>query len=53
MSPEMAQNEMDEYMKQAILEGNEQARVAVQLFDSLFWMPDFIDEITEQKLLFN
>lgn len=53
LSPEVAQNEMDEYMKQAILEGNEQAQVAVQLFDSLFLMPDFISEITEQKLLFN
>lgn len=34
-------------------EGNEQAEVAIQFFDSLFWIPEYVTEIKEQQPLFN
>jgi hypothetical protein len=54
LSPETANSELDECMKQAISIGNDQAQVAIQLFDSVFWIPDYIDELVpEHKPQFN
>jgi hypothetical protein len=53
ISAEAANYEVDELKKQAVLDGNELAEVAVQLFDSTFWIPEYVSEIKPQKPLFN
>ncbi len=53
ISAEAANHELEEVKKQAIEEGNERAEVAVQVFDSLFWIPEYMTEIKEQKPSFN
>ena len=53
ISAEAANHEVDECKKQAVLEGNEEAQVAVQIFDSVFWIPEYVDEIKDQAPLFN
>lgn len=53
MSAEAANLEIEAFKKQAIEEGNDKAEVAVQIFDSNFWIPEYVDEIKEQKPLFN
>jgi hypothetical protein len=53
ISAEAATHELEEIKKQAIQEGNERAEVAVQVFDSLFWIPEYMNEIKEQKPSFN
>lgn len=53
ISPEAANYEVDECKKQAALDGNDEAKVAVQIFDSVFWIPEYVDEIKEQQPLYN
>ncbi len=53
MSPEAANYEVGEQKKQAIKEGFEDVQVAIQLFDSAFWIPEYVDEIKERKALLN
>lgn len=53
ISPEAANYEIDARKKIAVSEGNDEAQVAVQIFDSAFWIPEYMDEIKEQKPLFN
>lgn len=53
VSPEAANYEIDARKKIAASEGNDEAQVAVQIFDSAFWIPEYMDEIKEQKPLFN
>ncbi len=52
-SAEIANQEVEEAKKQAIKDGNEQAEAAIQTFDSAFWIPEYMDEIKDQKPLFN
>lgn len=52
-SPETANQEIDAFKKQAEQEGNEHAEVAVQIFESVFWIPEYVDDIKEQKPMFN
>ena len=52
-SAEMANIESEKIKKQANEEGNERAEVAVQVYDSLFWIPEYISEIKEQKSSLN
>lgn len=53
ISSEAANHEVSECKKQAELEGNEEAQVAVQLFDSVFWIPEYVDNIKDRPPLFN
>lgn len=53
ISAEAANLEIESAKQEAIQKGNEQAEVAVQIFDSAFWIPEYMDEIKEQKPLFN
>jgi hypothetical protein len=53
ISPEAANHEVNVFMKQALSEGNDEAKVAIQLFDSEFWIPEYMDEIVEHTPLFN
>lgn len=53
ISAEAASLEIETAKQEAIQKGNDQAEVAVQIFDSAFWIPEYMDEIKEQKPLFN
>lgn len=53
ISAEAANLELEELKKQAIEDGNDKAEVAVQVFESSFWIPEYVTEIKEQKPLFN
>lgn len=53
ISAEAANLELETFKKQAVDDGNERAEVAVQVFDSLFWIPEYVTEIKEQKPSFN
>lgn len=53
ISAEAANLELEDIKKQAIEDGNEQAEVGVQVFESSFWIPEYIAELKDQKLLFN
>jgi hypothetical protein len=44
---------IDEALKQAQLEGNDEAEVAYQIFDSAFWIPHYLSEVKEQKAMYN
>lgn len=52
-SPESANHDMDEALKQAKDEGNEEAEVKVQTFESSFWIPHYLNEVKETKPQFN
>jgi len=53
ISPEIANQEVDETLKQAKAEGNEQAEVKIQAFESNFFIPHYLNEIKETKPMFN
>jgi len=53
ISAEAANLELETFKKRAVDGGNERAEVAVQVFDSLFWIPEYMTEIKEQKPSFN
>lgn len=53
ISADAALLEQEEIKKQAIQEGNERAEVAIQIFDTAFWIPEYVDEIKDQKPLYN
>lgn len=53
LSPEMANQEVEAFKKQAAKEGYDQAEVAIQTFDSAFFVPESLTEIKERKVLYN
>ncbi len=53
ISAEAANLEIETAKQEAIGKGNDKAEVAVQIFDSAFWIPEYMDEIKDQKPLFN
>ena len=53
VSAETANIDLSAILKQAKLEGNDQIQVAIQSFDSAFYIPELLSEIKEQKLLYN
>lgn len=53
ISPEAANYEVDECKRQAVLDGNEEAQVGIQIFDTVFWIPEYVNELKERKPLFN
>jgi hypothetical protein len=53
VSPEAAIHDVNETLKQAQKEGNEQAEVVFQVFESSFWIPHYLNEVKDQKPLFN
>lgn len=52
-SPEIATQEASEAEKKAKLEGYDSAKVAIQSFESSFYIPEFMTEIKDQKPVFN
>lgn len=53
VSAEAANSELKTFKNQSIKDGNDEAEVAVQVFDSPFWIPEYMNEIKEQKPMFN
>jgi hypothetical protein len=52
-SIEKAQKEVDLYLQQAKLEGFDNAEVAIQAFDSSFYIPEYLSSVKEQKPMLN
>jgi len=52
-SAERATQEVTLFKKQANLNGYEDAEVAIQSFESSFWIPEYISEIKTQDPLLN
>jgi hypothetical protein len=53
VSPEAATQDVEELQKQAVLTGEEQAEVAIQIFESAFHIPEYLNEVKEQRVLYN
>jgi hypothetical protein len=52
-SPEVANIDSDEVLKNALSVGNDKAQVAIQSYESTFHIPELLSKLKEQKLLFN
>jgi hypothetical protein len=52
-SPEAASHDIDEVLKQAKLEGNENAEAASRCFDTSFHIPESLFEIKSPKPMYN
>lgn len=53
VTPEAANYDYTQLLNQAKLDGNEQAEVVIQTFDSAFYIPELLNKVKEQKLLYN
>jgi hypothetical protein len=53
MTADAANLELETQKKQAIDCGNDDAQVAIQIFESAFWIPEYVNEIKERKALLN
>jgi hypothetical protein len=53
ISPEAANQDLDTLRKQAALTGSDTQEVAVRIFDSAFHIPEYLNEVKAQKLLYN
>ncbi len=53
ISAEAANHELNEIKKQAVLDGFDSAEVAIQIFESNFWIPEFMNEIKQHTPLYN
>ena len=53
VSAEIANQEIDDALKQAKAEGNDQAEVKIQTFDSSFYIPLYLNEVKEAKPMYN
>jgi len=52
-SAEHANQEVNLFKEQATLNGYDEAEVAIQSFESSFWIPEYINEIKTQQSLLN
>lgn len=53
ISPEAANFDVEQAQKQNKEAGRDEAQVGVQLFESAFHIPEFLDELKEYKPLYN
>jgi hypothetical protein len=53
ISAEIANQETEDALKQAKAEGNDLAEVKIQIFDSSFYIPLYLNEVKETKPLYN
>jgi hypothetical protein len=53
ISPEIANQEVSAYKKKDIANGNDQSKIAIQIFDTVFHIPEYMNEIKEQIPVFN
>lgn len=52
-SQEVAKTDEVMVLKIALSQGNDKAEVAIQMFESVLWIPEILNEIKEQKLMYN
>lgn len=52
-SIEKAQKEVNVHLKQAKLEGFDDAEATIQVFDSSFYIPEYLTNVKEQKSMLN
>lgn len=52
-SPEAANFDYTQILNQAKLDGNDKIEVVIQTFDSAFYIPELLNKVKEQKLLYN
>lgn len=53
ISAEAAQLEIDETLKQAQAQGNDQAEAGVQIYESAFHIPELLSNLKDQKIMYN
>lgn len=53
ISPEAANFDVEQCRKQNQLAGRDEAEVAVQFFESMFHIPEYLDNIKDHKPLYN
>lgn len=53
LSVEAAIQDKDAYLKKSKEDGVQYVDVAIQTFDSSFYIPEYLNNIKEQKLLYN
>jgi len=53
MSPEVASTNKNAIMSQAKIEENDKIQACIQSFESSFYIPEVLSEVTEQKLMYN
>lgn len=53
ISPEAANMEIDEALKDARSKGNDQAEAACKIFESAFHIPELLSEVKNQKPQYN
>lgn len=53
ISAEAANYELEVTLKQAKQDGHEEAEVAVQVFDSMLWVPETLNQVKDQKPMYN
>jgi hypothetical protein len=53
ISAEAANADIEDAIKQAKAEGNDEAQAVAQVFESSFWIPHYLNEVKEQKPLYN
>ncbi len=53
ISPEAANADIKDAVNQAKAEGNDEAQAVAQVFESSFWIPHYLNEVKEQKPLYN
>lgn len=53
VSAEVAEREIDQNLKHAQNQGNDQAQCGAQVFESAFHIPELLSELKLQKVLYN
>lgn len=52
-SAEAAAHDLEAALKRAKADGNEQAEVVVQVFESSFWIPHYLHTVKENQPMYN
>lgn len=53
ISAELAVNDLNDALDAAKLDGNDQVEGTIQVFDSSFYIPEYLSTVKEQKLMIN
>jgi len=53
ISPEAAVKEVNDCKLQISSQGNDKAEVAVQIFETIFYIPEYMNDLINQPILYN
>lgn len=53
MSPEIATIDVKAILNKAKIDDNDKIQACIQIFDSSLYIPEFLSEIKEQKVMYN